>query len=80
MGLVLQRIEPVLKARSAPVQFALDPSAPLTEQAQAVIKAVADGKVDPDTGKLLIDSIGALASIKNTDEYEQRLKALEARK
>lgn len=76
-NIALQRISPPLKARCEKVQFALDPDGPLTTQAQQVIAAVADGKVDPDTAKILIDCIGALAGIKGTDELEARLNQLE---
>lgn len=76
--LVLSRISPPLKARTEKVQFALDPDGPLTLQAQQVIAAVAEGKVAPDTGKVLMDCIAALAGIKGTDELEARLNELEA--
>lgn len=78
-NLVLQRLAPPLRARAEKVQFALDPSAPLTHQARQVLTAVAGGEVDPATGKLLIEAISAFAALKEVDEFEARLNRLEAR-
>ncbi|MCO6413524.1 MAG: hypothetical protein J5I92_12370 [Thiogranum sp.] len=79
LNIALQRIMPPLKARSEKVQFALDADAPLTQQARQVMQAVAEGVIDPDTGKMLIDSIGAFAALKGVDELEERLNKLENR-
>lgn len=78
-NLVLQRLSPPLRSRSQMVQFELDATAPLTQQAQQVLSAVAEGEVDPETGKLLIDAISAFAGLKATDDLEARLAALEGR-
>lgn len=78
-SLVLQRLCPPLRARAERVAFDLDPAAPLTTQAQQVIAAVAGGDIDPDTGQLLVGCITALAGVKQIDELEQRLSALERR-
>lgn len=76
-NLVLQRLSPPLRSRSEKVQFELTPDAPLTTQAQEILSAVAAGDVDPSTGKLLIDAISAFAGIKQVDDLEARLAALE---
>lgn len=76
-SLVLQRLAPPLRARAEKVTFDLNPTAPLTTQAQQVISAVANGDIDPDTGQLLVGCITALAGVKQIDELEQRLSALE---
>jgi len=78
-NIALQRIAPPLKARGEKVKFELDPEGSLTMQAQSVMQAVSTGIVDPDTGKMLLDCVGALAAIKGTDELEARLNELEAR-
>jgi len=75
--IVLSRILPVLRPTSERVKFDLDTTAPLTEQARQVLSAVAGGEVDPDTGKRLIDSISAFAGLRQVDEFEARLNALE---
>lgn len=79
-SLVLQRLSPPLRARAERVTFDLDPAAPLTAQAQQAISAVASGDIDPDTGQLLVGCITALAGVKQIDELEQRLSALERRR
>lgn len=76
-SLVLSRIAPAMKAQADKVNFEFDATASMTEQVQAVLQGIADGDVPPDTGKQIIESIAALAGIKQIDELEQRLAALE---
>lgn len=79
-NMVLQRLSPPLRARAEKVTFELSPDAPLTEQAQQIMTAVAAGDIDPETGKLLIDAISAFAGLKQVDDLEQRLLALEGKR
>ncbi|MEE9928077.1 DUF5681 domain-containing protein [Microvirgula aerodenitrificans] len=76
-NLVLQRLSPPLRARAEKVTFELTPDAPLTRQAQQIMTAVAEGSIDPETGQLLINCITAFAGLKQVDELEARLIALE---
>lgn len=76
-SLVLSRIAPTLKAQTETVQFELDATASVTEQAQSVLQAIADGNVAPDVGKQIIEAINALNGIRQIDELEQRINALE---
>lgn len=78
-NIVLQRVAPPLKARSEKVTFTLDSSQSLTEQARQVLQAIANGEIDPDTGKLLIECISGFAGLKEIDELATRLNAIEAR-
>lgn len=78
-NIALQRISAPLKARSGSVNFEFTPGAPLAEQAQEVVAAVASGSIDPDTGKVLIDCLTAAANLRTVDEFEARLAALETR-
>jgi len=78
-SLVLSRIAPALKAQAEKVNFEFDASAPMTEQVQSVLQGIANGEVSPDVGKQIIESIATLAGIKQIDELEQRLAALEER-
>jgi hypothetical protein len=52
--LVLERIQPPVRPRAERVQFVLEPTGPLTAQAQQVLVAVAAGDLDPETGKLFV--------------------------
>lgn len=78
-SLVLSRVAPALKQQAERVQFELSPDVPLSEQAQQILQAVADGKVDAETGKTLIGCISSVAGIKATEELESRIILLEAR-
>lgn len=78
-SLVLSRIAPALKAQAEKVNFEFDASAPMTEQVQSVLQGIANGEISPDVGKQIIESIATLAGIKQIDELEQRLAALEER-
>ncbi|MCC4588164.1 DUF5681 domain-containing protein [Xanthomonas sp. NCPPB 1067] len=77
LNLWAQRLEPPLRARAATVESELDPDKPLHEQAQQVLAAVSEGRVDPETGRMLIDCIQSVAGIRAVDELEARLAALE---
>ena len=76
-NMVLQRLSPPLRARAEKVTFELTPDAPLHQQANQVLASVAEGAIDPETGKLLIDCIQSVAGIRAVDELEARLQALE---
>lgn len=76
-NIALQRISPPLRARAEKVTFELTPDAPLHLQANQVLAAVAEGSIDPETGKLLIDCIQAVAGVRAVDDLEARLLALE---
>ena len=78
-NIALARIAPPLRAAAERVQFELDPERPLSEQAGQILQAVADGKVDPETGKTLIACLQAVSGIKATEELEQRIIILEAK-
>lgn len=75
-NMVLQRLSPPLRARAEKVTFELTPDAPLHQQANQVLASVAEGAIDPETGKLLIDCIQSVAGIRAVDELEARLIAL----
>jgi hypothetical protein len=76
-NLVLQRLAPPLKARSERVRFPIDTTKPLAEQAAQVLQAIADGDIDPDSGRAVIDCICSFASVRELDELSNRLNALE---
>jgi len=78
-ALVLARCAPVLKAQTEPVQFEFDATAPIAQQIEAVLAGIAGGAVPPDVGRQIIEAIGTLASVRATEELEQRIVMLEAR-
>lgn len=76
-NLVLARIAPTLKPQAERVAFDLDPSAPVAEQIESVIAAVADGTLAPDVGQIIIASLGRLADARAVAELEDRIARLE---
>lgn len=78
-ALVLSRVLPALRSQSEKVCFPFDASAPVGQQVEQVLAAIAEGVVAPDVGKQIIEAIGALASVRATEELEQRIVMLEAK-
>lgn len=78
-GLILSRVMPALRAQAEKVEFDFDSKTTATEQAEAVLQAIADGLVSPDVGKQIIEAIGSLSSIRQVDELEERLSILEGK-
>lgn len=78
-GIALARLVAPLKAVAERVEFQLDPARPLADQAQQVLMAVAEGKVDPETGKTLIGCIQSLSGIRAVENLEERIVLLEAK-
>lgn len=78
-SLVLSRVLPALRGQNEKVEFAFDASAPITEQIEAVLSAIAGGTVAADVGRQIIDAIGTLSGARAVEELEQRIFALEAK-
>ena len=77
--LLLERVISPLKASEELAALAL-PDGTLTEQGRAVLGAVAVGDLAPGQGAALLASLGTLAKIREGDELESRIAALEAKK
>lgn len=75
--LLLERVIPQVKPAEQAVQINLPSTADLTTQGQYILKAIADGLLMPGQGSALLASLGALAKIREMDELEKRLTALE---
>ena len=78
-GIVLARVAPALRPETHPVQFPFDPSAPIAQQIERVLAAMASGAVAPDVGKQIIDAIGTLSNARAVEELESRIITLEAK-
>lgn len=76
-ALVLQRLSPPLRAAAEKVVFELDQMLPLTEQAKQIMAAVAQGRIDPDTGAMLVNCLDKVGNLKAVEELDARLAALE---
>ena len=74
---LLNRMSPIPKAVSPIVQFDFDETGTPHEQAKQIIKAMADGKVPSDIGKMFVDSIQAMLKIQEVTDIDERLRAIE---
>jgi hypothetical protein len=75
--LLLERVLPPMKAIEQPVELCLPDGEGMTVQGVAIVKAVAAGILAPGQGAALLSGLGALARIKEIDEFEQRITKLE---
>lgn len=75
--LLLERVIPPTKSIEQPVEINLPVDADLSVQGQLIIQAVADGVLAPGQGSSLLNSLGTLTRIKEFDDLEKRLIALE---
>lgn len=78
-SLVMSRVLPSLKAQAEKVNFPLDTTARTSEQVAQVLDAVAGGLLAPDVGRLMIESLKALADVRAVEELEARIVMLEAK-
>lgn len=76
-NIVLSRVAPALKQVAERVQFNLDPGQPLGDQAQQILVAISEGKVDAETGRTLIACISSVASVRAVESLEERIVMLE---
>ena len=78
LKLILDRVAPPLRAQSEPVEIpTLAAAGTLTERAQAVITAVADGALSTDAASDLLAALANVARITEIDELAARVAALE---
>lgn len=75
--LLLERVIPPVKSMEQSVKISLPVDADISTQGQSIIQAVANGTLAPSQGSSLLTSLGTLARIKEMDELEKRLTALE---
>ena len=75
----LARVSPPIKATGERVEFDLDPELPLSAQANQILLAVSEAKLDADTGRTLIAMIQSVAGIQAVESLHERIIALEAR-
>lgn len=76
--MLLDRTLPPVRAESAPVHIPeLAEGKTLSEKAQAIINAVANGVLAPSIASELLSALGAVCKIIETDDLENRIAALE---
>jgi hypothetical protein len=77
LTLVLNRIEPPLKAISPMVNFEFNPKAKPHEQANQILQAVADSQIAPDIGQMFVASIKSMIDIEEYTDLKERIEKLE---
>ena len=75
--LILERVCPALRPTDAPITLTLPADAGLVEQGRAVLAALAAGQLPVNQGSAILQSLGSLAKLIETEELERRLAALE---
>lgn len=75
--LLLDRALPPLRAEDGTVKLDL-PAGSMSEQGEAIIRAAALGQITPAQASAMTSALAALARVKETAEFEERLAALEA--
>lgn len=68
---------PDVKAVAPCVKFDFNSDADKSAQAIQIMNAVSNSEISPDTGVNLINALSSIIKIKEADEFENRLKALE---
>lgn len=77
-SLILSRVMPVLRAQDERIEFDLDTTAPMSGQVEQVLKSMSQGLLGAETAKQIIDSIGVLDAIRQTEYLKEKLATLEA--
>jgi len=78
-NIVLSRLLPPLRQQTERVQFELSSSVPLSEQAEQIVQAVAQGLLDSETARMLIGCLASVADMKAIENLEARVLSLEAK-
>lgn len=80
LKLCVDRLMPPARARDEAVPVpGLMGTASLTQQAQAIIEALARGELAPAEAGAIMGALASAARAKEIDELEQRIQALEAK-
>ena len=75
-GVLINRLVPALKPVAEPVRLEL-PDGTLSDQAGAVVQAIAGGSIAPGDGKVILDALTAAAALGQVADLEARIAALE---
>lgn len=77
-NIILSRVVPTLRAQDERVEFELDTQASMSDQVEQILKALSQGQLGPDTAKQIIESLGVLDAIRQTEYLKEKLATLEA--
>ncbi len=71
--MILDRISPSLKAQTAPVAIHLPPEGDMTQLAEALIRAAAQGTLPIDIAAQMVSAVGQLARITEIKDHLPKL-------
>lgn len=78
---ILERVAPPLRAHGPSVDVpGMSSAVGLAAKAEVVLMALGDGQISVDSGRALLEAIGALAKITEVDELLKRVEELERKK
>jgi hypothetical protein len=76
--MILERVAPPLRPQGPTVLIPeLASAGTLVDKAEAILKATGEGLLPVDTARALLDSVAALAKIREVDDILRRVEALE---
>lgn len=76
MSLLMTRLIPPVRPVSDPVEFALS-GASMTDKATSILEGIATGKIAPDIGKTILDAVGNVVKIEDTEHVQRQLQLIQ---
>lgn len=77
LKLCLDRISPILKPRSLPIQIDMPPPQNLADTARAFVMAAAAGAMEPETAAQLVSAVANIARVEEIEQLKDRIQSLE---
>lgn len=77
LRLVLERLVPPAKAKDDPIELPAMLGATLADCGQAVLTALAEGRISPEEAATVMGALSGQARVIETSEIDKRLRALE---
>lgn len=76
LQLIASRVLPVPKSTMEPVKFSLPAKSSLVEKCDAVMRAIATGKLPPDIGLNMMQALNGMAKVIETEELAKQIEEL----
>lgn len=76
LQLIASRVLPVPKSTMEPVKFSLPADSSLVEKCDAVMQAIATGKLPPDIGLNMMQALNGMAKVIETEELAKQIEEL----
>ena len=76
LQLIASRVLPVPKSTMEPVKFTLQANSTLVEKCEAVMQAIATGKLPPDIGLNMMQALNGMAKVIETEELAKQIEEL----